>query len=646
MSNIDLDILKELTDEDLNVICKNADLGMMLVPMKHYGKHYNKYISQLGRLDKKSLLVQKNLPRLAYELYKKGDMNYANFFAQEAIKYKNIFLKMLKEFTGEEAEPNQVSNYTIEDFRKLFKMILDSDDKTLDLELFFMQTRMFDISIKDDIKQQIENEWKYLKEIESIKKELQGEYAQDFKQKEYEIREQVGNKIEKYKEQLKVLEDEIKVLKKETEASEQEIQILKKDLDNERNEVAEKQRLLDKSIVEIDELKEQIAIMQLDINDMALSLKERNDKVYTKIQSEWFEKNKDKIIRNKELDLKSTQLLKEIIELEDKKKKIEKNISEWEEIVEAYFTNIDKKVIEHKIESILFKKGFSYSEPSEAAATSEFCSVNSLYVQKGYKVEEKSECNNYEDYLDIVEVNLLNAGNKMPDGMMSDCFNSAINSGLYPLICGYRARELAMALIASRYAEVPEIISVPAGYGNTSELAMAINSAETNCVIIEDVFGRMNEGIILPILRNSNGKVILFTAESVEDITHLQMHYFNYIQLMVSDKHSIKQYNDFLYADANEILAGTEYTGKEEGYKVARQIFDYIGMNNSYIVTRGSVICNLLSKEKDNSEEMAIFKLLTSEVKWLIKENEKKKLTELFELNVSKYPKNLIECLG
>jgi hypothetical protein len=139
--------------------------------------------------------------------------------------------------------------------------------------------------------------------------------------------------------------------------------------------------------------------------------------------------------------------------------------------------------------------------------------------------------------------------------------------------------------------------------------------------------------------------VVIFTSESIEDLVHLQMYYYNYLQLMVCDKHTAIQSNEFLYADANELLTGSVYTGKELGYKLSRQLFEYIGMNNSYVVTRGSVMCNLLAGEK-NTEETALLKLLSTEVKWIIKENEKEKLVELFKSNESKYSRQIIECMG
>ena len=380
---------------------------------------------------------------------------------------------------------------------------------------------------------------------------------------------------------------------------------------------------------------------------MTAKLQERKDEMFFKIQREWLENNQIKVSESKILEEKITQLLEEVMELEETKKQLEKTIAGWDEYVDTYFTNIDQKIIEHRIDSILYEKGYDNFGLSQAAIASEYpVNTSYLYVQKGYKVEERQECIDYDDYLEIVENNLSILGHKMSADIIYDCFNSAINTELCPLICGYKARELAMALIASRYAEKPEIISIPAGFGNINELVAAINMTRTDTVIIEDVFGKMNEGIILPLLRDSQGKIIVFTTESIEDIAHLQRYYFNYIQLIVLNKHANVIAKDYVYAEANELLKGRIYTGKEEGHKLARQIFEYIDMDNSYVLTRGNVICDLMEDKKDNTEENALLKIVSTELKWIIKESEKEKMIELFELNQSKYPRKLIECLG
>lgn len=55
-------ILESLSDEELLVIAKNTDINLLLKPIKQKNKYYAQYISSLGRLDKKSALVKKNLP--------------------------------------------------------------------------------------------------------------------------------------------------------------------------------------------------------------------------------------------------------------------------------------------------------------------------------------------------------------------------------------------------------------------------------------------------------------------------------------------------------------------------------------------------------------------------------------------------------
>ncbi|MFA9423139.1 MAG: hypothetical protein ACERLG_06155, partial [Sedimentibacter sp.] len=308
------------------------------------------------------------------------------------------------------------------------------------------------------------------------------------------------------------------------------------------------------------------------------------------------------------------------------------------------FTKMDKKVIEHRIESLLYQRG--YESSIEIAAVSENTSKSdTLYILKGYKVRELQECINYEDYIDIVETNLSNVGDKMSTGIMYDAFNSAIGAGLSPLLCGFGARQLALTLTAARYGEKSEIISIPVGFSSINELVSAISDAQTDSVIVEDAFGTMNENILLPILRNDNGKVVVFTAESKEELRYLQKHFYNYIQLIVSTKRiNVRKYN-LMYSDADKLFKERIYTCKEPGHKMARKILEHIGMGNPYVVTRGNVLCELLEEKKNNSEDDALYNLVETELKWIIDENQHEKLVGLLQDNENRYSKKLIECV-
>lgn len=567
-------------------------------------------------------------------------------FAAVARTMKNNFLSLLKECLGEETESKQVKSYSISEYGKLLRQLVNIPGTVVDLEVFYLQAKMNGIYIEDTMRAQIECEWKFVQELECVKKELQNNYKNIFAQRLAEEINEMTLQIDDYKNKNDDLKSINLKLKEDIVSKQKEIDMLKSSNEKTKIELKESQKIVTEIDKEIINLKEQTKELKLTIEGLSEKLREKEEVVFIKIQLKWENENKDKVKENKELDLQITKGREEIIEIENKKKNLESIVLDWNEYIDTYLSKIDYTIIERRIDSILYKN-YDSKVVSQVAATKENTNdTGSLYIMKGNDIKNSANCRDYDQYVDIVENNLLNIGIKNPKGMINDCFNAAINSGLCPLICGYGARELAMALIASKYSEKPEIISMPAGYGNIKELVNAIELSETSTVIVEDVFGRMNEGVILPILRDTFGKTIIFTAESIDDLMHLQMHYFNYLQLIVFDKRINIKTNNFIYADAKEIFSSNIYTGKEKGYKIARQVFDCIGMDYTYILTRGNVMCELLVACMDNTEEDALIKLFTTELKWILGEEKKNKLIEYFEGSEGRYSKKIIECIG
>ena len=78
MGEIDFSILDKLDIRDIQIACKNADIEILLKPIKERPDFYKKYVKQLGsnRPDKKSSLVRLYMPRIAFDLYQKGDETY------------------------------------------------------------------------------------------------------------------------------------------------------------------------------------------------------------------------------------------------------------------------------------------------------------------------------------------------------------------------------------------------------------------------------------------------------------------------------------------------------------------------------------------------------------------------------------------
>ena len=100
MDSINYSLLENLSDDELQVISRNIDLDMLLQPIKQNSKQYARQSSVLGRVEKKSLLVQKNLPNVAYDLFKKNDVNYVKLFAISVKNLKNVLLDIIETGTN------------------------------------------------------------------------------------------------------------------------------------------------------------------------------------------------------------------------------------------------------------------------------------------------------------------------------------------------------------------------------------------------------------------------------------------------------------------------------------------------------------------------------------------------------------------
>ena len=172
MSKIDIDILSGLTDEDIKILCNNGDLNLLMEPIKHNAKQYSKYMSMLGRLDKKSVLAKKNMPRIASELYKEGDINYTKLISKMADNMRADFAYVLNDCLGESISPKDIEAFQLSDYTKLVSEILKSTESNLDIDLFYLQAKLNGLDIDEEMKKEITNEWYHISEMNSIRREI------------------------------------------------------------------------------------------------------------------------------------------------------------------------------------------------------------------------------------------------------------------------------------------------------------------------------------------------------------------------------------------------------------------------------------------------------------------------------------------
>ncbi len=602
---INTDLLDFLSDDDIKVLIQSFDLKWMLGPFKQNSKNYSKYISQLGRLDSRSMMVKKNLPNIVYKLYQKKDINICIMISVYANKFREDLLDILKEH-------NITINYfNKNDVSEIIQTLISINNKKLygfDIELFLVQLKMNGVVVEKDKAHELEKKWyKYIqnklseaqKEAENIKKILESNNRKNI------------DSITKFKKKIKEIEINLK---------DKEVQLSEKDI-----EIAQK-------IEETKTLSKELEKYKKELSD--------DEKIY---KEQWKKQLEDE---NIELMRTNEQLKNDICEMTDKI-----------QVLSEEFNKKTKDIETIKNEMIVCSNELDNKkrEIDEIAVTQKEKTVKSdiLYVKAGDLIlyVEPGMCNtankvytSLEKYKMSIDTNLEQIGCKTDGEDLEDFFDSAIGVGLIPMLCGYGARKMAMGLVAARYGEIPTIISIPAGYKDIDTLNDKINNAETEVIVVEDLFGKMNEEIILPILRRDIDKQLLFCCESLECMKYVAKYFYNYIQILVLKKVSNKKIETFVFSDARDIFKNIEIGKKADIAKKVKRILKNTDMSDRYIQSRRDLLTYVVEIMHQNEEDALKF-WFNSELKYILDTNQKEQVLKNLENNLISESKKLIGIL-
>lgn len=618
MKKIDVELLGMLNDDDIKIIVAEIKLDMMLVPFKQNSKTYAKYISRLGRLDSRSKMAQTYLPGIVYDLYNKGDLNIRKMLSNQAQILKSIIVEILAEYEKEKLTPESFSDM---DSTKCVAILSEIENKEasnrIDINLFFLQLKLNAVDISEQQKEEIEKLWNEKKEKEAALKVVEDFYK----------REIAALKID-YEKKLSVAEHTISDLKvkiKKQEASFEDltgkVEGQKEDSLQKENEIKELLDKLEFMAIQLEEKKKELS----DTGKELSNFKEKIENQRLEFQLAWqkeIEADNEELIRKREQLNNENEFIQAEIDFliedrgkaEKELKQIKESLSEAEEKLSILKNDIDNFTSEH--------------ENISAGVSQIRVSVQSigygLYIESGMDVINKEVYGKYSQYVTAVENNLDNIGCKMYSGRLEDFFNAAIGIGLVPLLYGFGARKAARALIAARYGEIPTIISIPVGYNDASALSREIDEVKTMVVVIEDLFGRMNEEIILPILRRDVDKQLVFCVESYECLRYVDSYFMNYVQLIKVDIASHKKMEPLIYADAKEVFADCRFSEKSDMHKKVKRLLKEIEVSDIYVRSRGDMLTYL--KEVIPHDIDAIFEEWFEHELWKILKPEQKKI--------------------
>lgn len=639
---VDYKILEKLSDEDIEIISQNTDLRLLLDPIKQNPKRYSKYTPMLGRLEKKSVLVQKNLPNTAVTLYRKNDIAYRGVFAFSANNLKSIFVHSLKEDFGEEIQVEVYKNYSVDRYIEILTRLMEHQDYSVDINLFFLQLKMNSVLLEEEKEKRIREEWKHVQQVKEIEKKYKMKMDAFIKEQEALAKEEIRNQKSEYETKISNLCDEKKSLVTDIEAKQKLITELILENSMKDEEMKSLKNSITKSDKELRRLQKECTAFSKDVEELQVQLEDKQKKYQEQWKEEWTKTESHFVAKKEGLEKKIEELKEEIIQLVNHKEETEHAYNLAKETMDSYMESVQARLEQAVMDE---KNKHSYGG-EERLETVDFESQtrNSLHIEMGTKEVEQEECADYEDYQILSETNLNQIGCKMPNGILEDLFNASINAGLIPLLCGFGSRKAAIALIAARYAEYPTIISIPNGFQNIDSLDEKIRSAKTDTVVVEDLFGKMSENIILPILRKGTEKQLVFCSEDVSELKYVDSYYYNYVQLIRVSKMSIKNRFNLLYGYADEIFNTIEFSDKSEGHKLVRFLLDLEGLSDSYKVSRGDVLTYLIDKT-DHTQEESMKLWIENELKWILSEEQKNKLREIMEGNETKFGDKLVRSL-
>lgn len=604
MKKIDTELLEILNDNDIKSIIAEIKLSDMLAPFKKDAKTYAKYIPRLGRLDTKSKMVKTNLPGIVYELYNKKDLNMRSLVSNQAQFLKNIIVEILEDYKAEELIPDSFSDM---DSTKCVAILSDIENKNVkywvDIDLFFLQLKLNAVEIPEQQKNEIKRLWSEQKEKEAVEKKRKQELEDALKAVEDSCKNEITALRNDYGSKINAAEEAIKGL---------HAIILKQQVN------------FDNLASNVEAHKKEMLVIAKTLNE--LNEKSKNQRLeFEQVWRKGVEANNQEFIRTREQVNSENRALQIQIDflMEDRQKTEEemKHIKDSISTTEDQLSILKNDIPNHSIECGEISPSVSQSSISEQSGGLR------LFIEPGTSAIQKEVCGKYSQYVVAVETNLEMAGCRLSSGKLEDFFNAAVDIGLVPLLYGFGARKAAKALVAARYGEIPTMISIPIGYSDTVILSKEIDEARTTVVVIEDLFGRMNEDIILPVLRRDIVKQLVFCVERYECLKYVEPYFLNYVQLIKVDITSRRKIESFAFADATELFEDCRYSEKSDMHKKVKKLLKGIDISDVYIQSRGDMLTYLEEVIPHGTDavfeewfEHELLKILKPEQKKMVKE--------------------------
>ena len=579
---INFELLTLFNEEEIKIVCKNADLTLFLMPIKD--KRYAKYAKNLGRLDKKSALVQKLLPRIAFDLYKKGEEPFKVAIATQLDIYRKKFVKAISKCMKPALCVNDIKEYNIKEMAELYFKILDILATDISIDLFFIFLKLQDITIEEGIRQEvaaeIENigqerilEMKHKTEIQKALKEQEEKLSIDFEQQKRDLRKQIEEKnilYEELQKKLNVVEQRLQKYENITQAEKEK---------REEEWLFEYKKKLEAKYQEL------LSVLEVEAKKKSEELEEQYCKQHKAFEEMLSNELKESNKKKKVLDI-------QIDGLEQRKKELDSYIQKLGTIEEKYFESFEQRIIDRKIDSIIFQKLGYESQRDDTNATVPLTIVNTPDVVViparvfSENAEYGADVSSIEDFFEDYKTNIslyFDNETEVAGSVLAAILNGM---GIIAIdkVCDYLSKTLAALLDESS----PLIINIDSEKESLKALVDIINESESWVVCIKGILDNYNEILFARICEVCKGKYLFFSISDLKNLKMMSKTIMNYAIVIDAEKELHFPVDENLLIGNHDLKSLIPELDIRKSQEIYKKIFSRLVMNN-YIKKSASI---------------------------------------------------------
>lgn len=551
-SNVNYKLLDLLNDEEISVVCKCMDLTPFITLLKH--KEYEKYTKKLGRLDKHSQLVQKLLPGIAFNLYKKGDEAVKGELAIFLQGRQEIFIQAISECMDPAITIEEIKAYGTEQIVNFYYKFQEVSVADLSREFVFVLLKLNGIAFNDDKYHEIDNlidqKEQYLKlvnqhkiktekALKSQEKQISVKYEHKYEEQLGELRKKVDdyrrlyhesqNQAKKFQADLDKLQDLMNNNKEDLEAhwySQYESEFER------RKEADERSIREERKAAEL-RLKERLAGLE----DEYYHRKEELEMEYQAQEKAYVEASAEKLEElNKQVNTikqEKTDLETEIRTLQIQADGLKNRIEKLNEDERLYFETFDQRILNWKIDSILLNKlGVIGQTPSiqleVPSITTDSKSKDFVIPAKAitHNVEYGHSIKELEDFFDDLDDNILL--NFDHPAEVTNLILATVLNGLGIIAERCVCNHISVALSALLDLSTPLTIDANLVDISTKKVIDTINNSDSQVICINGVLDKYDEGMFTAICNECKEKYIFYSISNISDMNMMSKTLFNY----------------------------------------------------------------------------------------------------------------------